>query len=70
MNKVLWLATTADDLELPVAVADTAEELAGMLKVTRGTIMKSRWRMNHGAKSKYYKVFKIEYKESVEDEQI
>ena len=34
----LYLKTTTDDLELPVAVAGSAEELARMLHTTKGSV--------------------------------
>lgn len=37
--KRLYLATTQDEYELPVAVADTPEELANHLGVTRYTVL-------------------------------
>ena len=35
---VLYLRTTTDKYELPIAVADTAKELAEELGVTEGTV--------------------------------
>lgn len=35
---MLYMAVTSDSLELPIAVADTAKELAGMLGTTPGVI--------------------------------
>lgn len=37
----LYLRTTTDDLELPVAVAESPEELARMLHTTRGSVESS-----------------------------
>lgn len=39
--KVLWLKVTMDEYELPVAVADSAAELAKMLGVTVNNIRSS-----------------------------
>ena len=57
MREVLWLAVTPDKYELPVAVAETAKELAIMLGVKKDTIHST---ISHakkkGYKSKYVKV--------------
>ena len=45
--KTLYLKTTKDDLELPIAVADTGEELARMLGVTKSNVFSS---IAHGHK--------------------
>lgn len=37
----LYVKTTKDDLELPIAVADSTSELARMLGTTRGTVKSS-----------------------------
>jgi hypothetical protein len=37
----LYVKTTKDDLELPIAVADSPSELARMLGTTRGTVESS-----------------------------
>lgn len=38
-QKYLWLAVTPDQYELPLAVADTAEQLAAMFGMTRGSVI-------------------------------
>lgn len=38
MKKYLWLAVTADEYELPLAVADTAKELGEMLGISDSTV--------------------------------
>ena len=38
-KKYLWLAVTPDQYELPLAVADTAEQLAAMFGLTRGSVI-------------------------------
>ena len=43
-RKRLWMAVTADRFELPIAVGDTAAELAGMLGRTRAQIYRKRAR--------------------------
>lgn len=35
----MWLAVTPDQYELPLAVADTAEQLAAMFGLTRGSVL-------------------------------
>lgn len=69
-KNTIWLATTPDELELPIAVADTSAELASLLKTRQNALLKVKCRMAKGASPDYYKIFKIEYKEGVEDEQI
>lgn len=38
-KEYLWLAVTPDQYELPLAVADTAEQLAAMFGLTRGSVI-------------------------------
>lgn len=38
---MLYIRTTTDDLELPVAVADSVTELAKLLNTTPGTVSSS-----------------------------
>ena len=38
-KEYLWLAVTPDQYELPLAVADTAEQLAEMFGLTRGSVI-------------------------------
>lgn len=35
----MWLAVTPDQYELPLAVADTAEQLAAMFGLIRGSVI-------------------------------
>ena len=51
----LWLAVTPDKYELPLYVADSAQELANILKTTRNNIMTKKHRQHNG-KSCGYKV--------------
>lgn len=37
----LYLRTTVDEYELPIAVAESAKELAGILGTTPGSVMSS-----------------------------
>lgn len=41
MNKYLWMAVTPDELELPMAVADTARELTAMFGLKAIWLQKS-----------------------------
>ena len=50
-QKYLWLAVTADKYELPIAVADSAKELAAMCGVSTSTIISSAKRNNSGTLS-------------------
>lgn len=52
MGKNLYIACTNDEYELPIAVADTATELAQMVGVTRGSLYSM---MTHKI-GHYYKV--------------
>lgn len=58
----MWIATTPDEYELPIAVADTAEELARMLNVSVMAVYKSKERQekNIFKSNRTYKVFKID----------
>ena len=47
-SKTLYLKTTKDDLELPIAVADTGEELARILGVTKSNVFTSIARGHKG----------------------
>lgn len=59
--KRLYLATTQDEYELPVAVADTPEELANHLGVTRYTVLSV---ISHAKQHKRNCMYhKIEYNE-------
>ena len=55
--KVLWMKITKDEYELPVAVAETAAELARMLNVSVDTIYSATSRRrNRGDKTAFVKV--------------
>ena len=55
--KVLWMKITKDEYELPVAVAETAAELARMLNVSVDTIYSATSRRrNKGDKTAFVKV--------------
>lgn len=44
----VWIKVTKDEFELPVAIADTAEELAEILGVDRSTILSAVRRYERG----------------------
>lgn len=55
---VLYIAVTRDKYELPIAVADSASELARMLGVKSGTVYRSINKVDEGIskKSMYHRV--------------
>lgn len=61
MDKHLWMAVTPDELELPMAVADTARELTAVLGLKGNIVLKLHSMTNKGQiKSHYkYKIVKI-----------
>lgn len=62
--RYLWIKVTHDEYELPVAVADTARELARMCGVTVSTIWTTMSHVkdpNHRQKFSMYR--KVEYLE-------
>ena len=53
----IWMKVTKDEYELPIAVADSAGELARMLNVTANSIMSGVSHMKHdGIWTAYRKV--------------
>lgn len=57
VENVLWLCTTPDALELPVAVAGSTKELAKMLGVSTETIYSAIWQAEkRGGKCVYRRV--------------
>ena len=44
VKKYIWLAVTADEYELPLAVADSARELGKMVGLSHNTIEVNAWR--------------------------
>ena len=58
MGKYLWLAVTADEYELPIAVADTAKELGKIFGVSADTVMTSIHYGSSGV-AKGYKYAKV-----------
>lgn len=61
MDKHLWMAVTPDELELPMAVADTARELTAMLGLKGNMVAKIYCLHNKGKfKNSYkYKIVKV-----------
>ena len=51
----MWMATTPDNLELPIAVCDTAEELAKVLGTNKMAIYKAKWRTEHKVNNSHQK---------------
>lgn len=62
MSKV-WMEVTDDGLELPIAAADSATELARMRGVTPSTIMSSVCRNKQGKYWSRYQCVEIDDKE-------
>ena len=44
----IWMAVTADEYELPIAIADTAEELGNILGICRASVMTNVLRAESG----------------------
>ena len=57
-DKYLWLAVTADEYELPLAVTDSPRELAEIFGVSKSTIKSQAKRNSNGSLSgrKFMKV--------------
>ena len=55
---MLWLAVTPDKYELPIAVADTARELSGLLGLYDGAV-KHLYHMQSTGKHKAAKKYRI-----------
>ena len=57
VENVLWICTTRDALELPVAVAGSVKELAQMLGVSTESIYSAIWQASRrGGKCTYRRV--------------
>ena len=52
----IWMAVSADQYELPLAIGDTAEELARALGVTRFAVYQTRRREDIGQRLNKYAV--------------
>ena len=66
MGKYIWMAVEADEYELPIVLADSAQELADICGVHRNTVLSSEFRQETGRKTgfRYKKVINDEPKES------
>lgn len=53
MSKYLWLAVTADEYELPLVVADSAEELGAKFGVKANTVISAIARGYNGRENGY-----------------
>ena len=62
MGKYLWMAVDADEYELPICVADSAQELADKFGVTDNTIRNCVMRGRSGRENGY-KYLKVERRE-------
>ena len=47
-SKYLWLCVDADEYELPIAVADSARELAVKMGTSKSNVENSAWREYNG----------------------
>ncbi len=57
--RTIWMKVTSDELELPVAVADTAEQLAQMCGTTVGSIYSSVSKAKHGRETTSYRKVRV-----------
>lgn len=56
MAKYLWLKVTLDKYELPLAVAETSDELARLVGVSGNAVRLGRSQEKRGKRSSYKKV--------------
>lgn len=58
MSENIWMQVTPDEYELPMLVADTANELAQMIGVSKSTIKSSelKYRTGQYKKGNKYKI--------------
>ena len=56
----LYIKVTQDKFELPIAVADTAGELAKMVGTSRNTVYSSIWQEQKGKNWSSYKKVEVE----------
>ena len=66
MNKYYWLCVEADEYELPLAVADTAKELADRLGITETTVYNCVMR-RRGGRENGYKYMKVRREHDSDD---
>ena len=45
---IVWMAVSQDELRLPIAIADTAKELAELLGTTENNVKSSASKCKHG----------------------
>ena len=57
LPKMVWMLIDLHNKELPIAVADSADELAAMCGVSASTVITSAARAARGRKSRYIKVW-------------
>ena len=58
MNKYIWMMVTTDKYEFPIEVAESAGKLAELVGSSRGSIISSVHKLEHGVikKSRYRRV--------------
>lgn len=59
IKKLLWIAVTADEYELPICVENTAEKLARRLGTSR-TAVNTKCCKKYGGKYSGYRIVRIE----------
>ena len=47
-KSIVWMAVSQDELRLPIAIADTAKELAELLGTTENNVKSSTSKSKHG----------------------
>lgn len=52
----IWMQVTLDEYELPLAVADSATELARLIGVTKNAVCTGVYHAKKGGRSRYVKV--------------
>ena len=58
---IVWMAVSQDELRLPIAIADTAKELAELLGTTENNVKSSASKNKHGVyKNSQYIAVKID----------
>lgn len=66
MKRKLWILVSSDEYELPLAVADSAGQLARLLKVEPQTIRKQVCNARRRGINSHYKVIEIDERENEE----
>lgn len=57
LPKMVWMKIDLDNKELPLVIADSAEELARICGTTRNNVESSASKSKRGKKSRYIKVW-------------